>query len=260
MFSKVLTRHLLLRVLLSGLAFSTLTPGIRAQNNLFTNPSFELGSISPVSSFVDPNNSMALFHSSSTITGWETNVGSTWVVDPTRAVDGDRMLWLGPPSAGSEECVIHRLAVAATGDPSTELVAGHRYSITLDYQFFDPADPTASSPADSTLAVYYTLGTNAGGDNPFTRHVLAQPFGDVDTWSGLNWQSLSLEFDMPSIVGYDYMKFYFSAPKNAGATSSRGVLIDNTALSLVVIPEPGSLLCLLASLPLLGLGRRRNSL
>lgn len=229
--------------------------------NLFTNSSFESGTWGGSQSFVDSSNATSLSNSSTTISGWTTNIGSTWVQDSSRATDANRMLWLGPPSVGTNDCISQKVSLFGSGDPSLQLVASNRYTLTVDYALFDPNDPTASLPGQSTFQVYYLLGTNAGGDNPFTQTFLLNTTDIVSPWSnglggsGLDWNQATLTFDLPSTAGYDYMKFFLSAPKATASVQSRGVLIDNSSLALA-IPEPGSLL-LLAALAIFGKRRRR---
>lgn len=229
--------------------------------NLFTNSSFEDGTWGGGQSFVDANNATSLSNSSTTINGWTTNIGSTWVQDSSRVTDANRMLWLGPPSVGTNDCISQKVNLFGSGDPSLQLVANNRYTLTVDYALFDPNDPTAAQPGLSTFQVYYLLGTNAGGDNPFTQTFLLNTTDIVSPWSnglggsGLNWTQATLTFDLPSTAGYDYMKFFLSAPKATASVQSRGVLIDNSGLALA-IPEPGSLV-LLTSLAFIARRRRR---
>lgn len=223
--------------------------------NLFTNASFENGAWGGSQSFVNSNNATTLFNSSSTLTGWTTVIGSTWVQDPTRATDANRMLWLGPPSVGSFVCASQKVNVFTSGDPSLQLVANNRYNLLLDYSFFDPNDPTAALAGLSTFTAYYVLGTNAGGDDPFSQTTLFTNTGSVSNWNALQWNQASISFDMPNIAGYDYIKFFLSAPKATAFVQSRGVLIDNASLSLV--PEPGSLI-LCGTLLSLAAHRRRR--
>lgn len=247
--------------LLACLGFFMAMGSATQATNLFSNSSFENGTWGGSQSFVDSSNATTLFNSTSTITGWGTNIGSTWVQDIDRAPDASRMLWLGPPSAGSNVCINQKVSLASSGDPSTQLVAGNRYTLNVDYSFFDPNDPNASLAGLSTFQVYYLLGTNTGGDDPFSQTYLLNTTGAVSTWSdglggsGLTWNQASLSFDLPNITGYDYMKFFLSAPKATASVQSRGVLIDNSSLMLA-IPEPNSLL--LVGLSFAFLGRRRK--
>ena len=231
-----------------------------AATNLFGNASFESGTWGGGQSFVDPNNATTLFNSNSTVTGWTTNIGSTWVQDSAHAVDANRMVWLGPPSVGASDCISQRLSVSAFGDPASQLVVGNRYDLTIDYSFFAPSDPTAFDPTLSRFQIYYLLGNDSTGDNPFTQTILLDNSGSVSAWddglggSGLVWNFADIGFDMPDITGYDYMKIFISAPKSTAGNTSRGVLVDNAMLTL--IPEPGSLmLCAFALLP--SMRRRR---
>lgn len=247
---------------MAGVLFLALLAGRAAmgQVNILNNSSFEVGLWSGGQNFVDPGNATALFSNTSTIGSWETHNGSTWVEDAARAVNGDRMLWIGPPQAGSELCTIYNTPVFSAGDAALHLIAGNRYNVSINFAFFDPADPMASSGEDSTLQIYYLLGSNALGDDPFSKVSLRNLQGEVAAWSsglggsGSLWNLASAEFDVPDITGYDYLKLYFSAPANTVATPSRGVLLDQASLSLV--PEPDSLL--LTVLGLLGMLSRRR--
>lgn len=223
--------------------------------NLFTNASFESGTWGGSQSFVDPNNATTLFNSSSTLTGWTTVIGSTWVQDTTRATDANRMLWLGPPSVGAWDCASQKVSLFSSGDPSLQLVANNRYNLLVDYSFFDPNDPTAALVGLSSFTAYYVLGTNAGGDDPFSQTTLFTNTGSVSNWNALQWNQASISFDLPNIAGYDYIKFFLSAPKATASVQSRGVLIDNASLSLV--PEPGSLILCGTLLGLAAHRRRR---
>ena len=226
--------------------------------NLFSNSSFENGTWGGSQTFVDPSNATSLFNSTSTITGWSTVTGSTWVQDATRTTDGNRMLWLGPPTAGSWTCISQKVSAFSSGDPSLQLVSGSRYTLSVDYSLFAPSDPTASLPGLSTFTVYYVLGTNSFGDDPFSQHTMFTDVDAVSDWSSLQWNQLDIVFDMPSITGYDYIKFFLSAPKADAFTQSRGVLIDNAMLDYtpLAIPEPGSLIMALAAMGLCARRRR----
>lgn len=244
-----------------GLALMWLAAMTAQAANLFTNSSFENGAWGGGQSFVDANNATSLSNSSTTINGWTTNLGSTWVQDSSRVTDANRMLWLGPPSVGTNVCISQKVNLFGSGDPSLQLVANNRYTLTVDYALFDPNDPTAALPGLSTFQVYYLLGTNAGGDDPFSQTFLLNTTDVVSPWSnglggsGLDWSQATLSFDLPSTAGYDYMKFFLSAPKATASVQSRGVLIDNSSLALA-IPEPGALM-LLTALAFQGRRRRR---
>jgi hypothetical protein len=229
---------------------------------LFTNSSFETGLWGGNQSFVNPNDATSLFNSTTTIDGWATSIGSTWVQEPTHTTDGNRMVWLGPPSVGSADCVNQKLSVSSTGDPAMQLIAGNDYSLSVDYAFYDPSDPTASNSNLSRFIVYYLLGTNSVGDIPFTQTTLytnadvVSPWNDGFGGSGLIWKQATITFALPDITGYDYMKFFISAPKSTAGATSRGVLVDNA--SLAVVPEPGSLLLCAPALLMLARRQRRS--
>jgi hypothetical protein len=247
------------------LVILALAPNSGWAANLFTNSSFETGAWGGAQTFVNPSNATTLSNSSTTVTGWTTSTGSTWVQDVNRATDLNRMIWLGAPAFGACTCLSQKVSLFSSGDPSTQLMRNNTYTMLVDAAFFDPTDPTASLAGLSTLQMYYVLGTNGGGDDPFSISTIFETTGSVSPWSngfggsGLQWNESTVTFTVPSAVGYDYMRFFLGAPKATGSTPSRGVLVDNASLTLATaaIPEPGSV-TMLASLALGLVGRRRR--
>ena len=236
------------------LALGVLAPSAHAQVNLIANGSFEAGVWDGTASFVDSNNASALMFWNNQASSWVPDSNSTWVQDATRASDGSRFVWLGPPGAPYNEAntyVSQTVPVLGTGAPGTALVAGAMYHLSLDHAFFDPNDPTNSMNMDSTLQIYYMLGNamNMGDpnnpmltDNPSTLTALLTDTGTTESWASVHWTQAGVDFQMPDTTGYDYLRIFIAAPANGGSTPSMGVLVDN--VSLVAVPEPSSLLLL----------------
>lgn len=227
-------------------------PAAQGQN-LITNGSFETGSWSGSESFVDTNNGTTLMFWNNLVSNWTPNSGSTWVQDAVRAQDGTRMVWLGAPSSGTETYISQPVSTLSAGG---SLLGNQTYHLSLGYDFFDRSDPEGMMAMESTVNVYYVLGTYMFmGDpgNPMlmdvssTRTALFTDSGMTDTWSsgaGMNWQTCGIDFTTPSLTGYDYLRIYISAPKDTISSPSMGVLVDNVSLTLATVPEPGSLLLL----------------
>ncbi|MDB6138294.1 MAG: hypothetical protein JWO94_1366 [Verrucomicrobiaceae bacterium] len=237
-----------------------------AQTNLITNGSFESGNWDGTQAFVDSNNATGLMFWNTQVANWIPDSNSTWVQDATRASDQNRFVWLGPPGLPYNQAITYIAQTVAT----SSLAAGQSYHLGLDYDFFNPSDANGASPMTSTLKVYYMLGTSMDmgqGSVMLTddTNTLASLFTETDmtdAWNnpgGLQWTQGGINFTMPNLSGYDYLRVFLAAPANDGTTSSMGVLVDNVSLSLTVIPEPGSLI--LAAIGVAGLvGQRRRSI
>lgn len=243
------------------LALTVFSPTVRAATNLITNGSFENGNWGGTDSFVNSNNASNLMFWNTQVGDWTPNSNSTWIQDAVRASDGNRLVWLGPPGAPYFTPITYISQTVA----ANTLTAGQTYHLSLDYDFFDPSDPTGASSMDSTLKVYYILGTSmdmGGGsvmltDDINTQTTLLTETGMTDSWNSLQWTQGGVDFTMPGLAGYDYLRIFFAAPPNGGSTPSMGVLIDNIGLSVAVVPEPGSLLLVAAGTVGL-LARRRR--
>jgi hypothetical protein len=258
-----MARHPILCLL--GLALVSLVAGqrVHAQTNLITNGSFEAGAWGGTDSFVNSNNASNLLFWNTQVASWIPDSNSTWVQDPTRASDQNRMVWLGPPGAPYNQPITYIAQTVSVAG----LTAGQSYHLALDYDFLDPTDPNGLAAMNSTMQVYYMLGNamDMGGgnfmlmDDTNTKTGLLSEMGMTGSWNnagGLQWTQDGVDFTMPGLSSYDYLRIFIAAPPNGGATPSMGVLVDN--VSLVAVPEPGSLL--LTSMGLLGvlsLRRRR---
>ncbi|MDB6116496.1 MAG: hypothetical protein JWO08_277, partial [Verrucomicrobiaceae bacterium] len=235
-----------------------------AATNLITNGSFENGNWGGTDSFVNSNNASNLMFWNTQVADWTPNSNSTWIQDPLRSSDGNRMVWLGPPGAPFFTPITYiSQTVAASG-----LTSGQSYHFSLDYDFFDRNDPSNTMSMDSSLKVYYILGMNMdmGGGNIMlmddlnTETTLLTQTGMTDTWndpSGLMWTQGGADFVMPDMTGFDYLRIYIAAPPNSVQTPSMGVLVDNLGLSVVAVPEPGSLFLAAAGCARLMSRRRR---
>ena len=253
-----------LRIAIACFALAVLVPCAGAQTNLITNGSFESGNWDGTASFVNSNNASALMFWNTQVGNWIPDSNSTWVQDPTRAQDQNRMVWLGPPGAPYNQAITYiSQTVSAAG-----LTAGQDYHLSLAYDFFDPTDPNGAAPMNSTLKVYYVLGNSmdmGGGnlmltDDANTQTALLTEIGMTGSWdnsSGLPWSQGSVDFVLPNMAGYDYLRLYLAAPANSVQSPSMGVLVDNVSLS--VVPEPGSLLLAAAGMFKLLSRRKRHS-
>ena len=236
------------------------SPAAVRGDQLFSNTGFENGTWSGTYDFVDTDNATQLWTLPQLLPGWKTATNTVWVDDPSRAAEGGRFLWLDP-SFGPTICVSNTLAVASSGDSSLGLVSGGTYSINASYAFFDPGDPTAGDPMNSSFEIYALLGDNSFGLDPGSRIDFYFDSGEVSPWtnggtgSGLNWYDANIQFTLGDVTGYDYMTFFFSAPVHSELEPSRGVAVDN--ITLAAVPEPGSLL-LLCTLGASFVRRRRS--
>jgi hypothetical protein len=228
---------------------------------LLTNGSLETGTWVGSYDFIDTNNATQLWTTPQLLNGWRTSNHSVWINDPTRAADADRFVWL-QHSKGNATTITQDLRYYTSGDSTTSIVGGSTYQLSLDFAYFDPGDVNGTNSMQSSLQVFYRLGTDLDDADPFTDTELLMDFGSVSPWadlsggSGLTWYNGSMTFTLPSIVGYDFMRIYIASPQDSIATPSRGVLIDH--LSLSAVPEPSALLAL-GSLGVLSLRRRRTS-
>jgi hypothetical protein len=226
---------------------------------LLTNGSFETGTWGGSYDFVDTNNATQLWTNPQLLNGWRTSNHSVWINDPARATDADRFVWL-QHSKGNATTITQDLRYYTSGDSSTSIVGGSTYQLSLDFAYFDPGDVDGSNSMQSSLQVYYRLGTDAEDADPFTDTELMMDFNNVSPWadlsggSGLTWHNGTMTFTLPNIPGYDFLRIYIASPQDSIATPSRGVAIDN--ISLAAVPEPSALLAL-GSLGLLSLRRKR---
>ena len=251
-------------ILASILVLNAWMPEAHAQN-VVLNGSFESGNWSGTQAFVEPNNASTLLYWNNVVSKWTPNSGSTWVQDSLRASDGNRMVWLGPPTSSSETYISQPVSTLSAGG---SLQSNTAYRLTLDYDFFDLTDPSAGMAMDSTINVYYVLGTYMFMGDPempmlmddsFTKTSLYSDTGTIDSWlngANMNWTTASIDFQTPNLTGYDYLRVFISAPQNSVPTPSMGVLVDNVSLSAAPVPEPGS--ALLLSLGALLVRRRRS--
>jgi hypothetical protein len=225
-----------------------------AAANLFTNSSFEQGSWTGLQAFVNPNNSTELT-TAPALTGWQTNPNTYWVEDPSRTPlgGGNRMLWLGPPSA-TNTCVTQTLDLFSIGNPQNQLVGLQTYRLSIDYAFFNPTNLSPAPGTPSALQIHYVM-YSGGVPDPGSYYYFPEDPGDPTTptnitgtlspWttsgaSGLGWTTATFDFVLPDVTGYDQIKFCFSAPFSTPSTPSAGVLVDRAGLT--VVPEPTSLL------------------
>lgn len=241
-------------------------PNQAGAQNLVTNGSFESGAWGGTESFVDSNNATTLMYWNNLVSNWTPNSGSTWVQDAVRAPDGNRMVWLGAPASGAETYISQPISTVSAGGG---LQGNQTYHLSLGYDFFDRSDPEGMMAMESTINIYYVLGTymfmgDPGNpmlmDDSFTRTALFTDSGMTDAWStgaSMDWQTASINFTTPSLTGYDYLRIYISAPQDTPSSPSMGVIIDNVSLNLATVPEPGSLL--LATLGAMLLARCRRA-
>jgi hypothetical protein len=249
--------------LASLLTFCVFLPKAKAQN-LVSNSSFETGNWDGTQTFVDPNNASTLLYWNNVVSNWTPNSGSTWVQDAPRASDGNRMVWLGAPPFSAQTYISQPISTLSAGG---SLQSNQNYTLTLDYDFFDPTDPQGLMGMDSTIDIYYILGTymfmgDPGNpmlmDNAATRTQLFTDSGMTDSWlngANMNWMTANIDFQAPNLSGYDYLRIFIAAPLNTVSTPSMGVLVDNVSLSVAVVPEPSSLA--LVALATIGWRRRR---
>ncbi len=235
-----------------------------AQANLITNGSFESGNWDGSTSFVDPNNATALLFWNNQVASWTPNSGSDWIQDPTRASNLNRFVWLGPPGSSTPTFISQTVYVNGNGNPAAALVTGATYHIGLDIDFFNQSDPNNTMGMMSTVQVYFELGNAmVMGDpnspmlseNPSTLTNLITASGTTDGWATIHWTSTGADFVMPDTTGYDYLRIFIAAPQDSGNSPSVGVLVDN--VSLVAVPEPGSLMLGCAAVAIFGWRRRR---
>jgi hypothetical protein len=240
-----------------------------AKGNIFQNGSFESGTVNDTVAFVDPNNATPL-NSLPIISNWETSPQAYWVNDATRtpAGGGQRMVWLGPP-IGSNTCITQTLALHTVGNPTTQLVGGETYRLSIDYSMFDRLNPTATSGL-SSLQIHYVMYDASGIDlstytyfptDPSDPSVPTNITDTLSPWtigggSGLDWTTASFDFTLPDVTGYTSIKFCFSAPQNTVDVPSKGVLIDNA--SLTVVPEPTGIALIWAAGIVLQIRRKRR--
>ena len=240
---------------------SVLSPTSVSGAELLTNGSLETGTWGGSYSFVGTNNATQLRTTPQLLNGWRTSNHSVWINDPARATDADRFVWL-QHSKGNATTITQDLRYYTSGDSSTSIVGGSTYQLSLDFAYFDPGDVDGTNTMQSSVQVYYRLGTDLDDADPFTDTELLIDFNNVSPWadlsggSGLACYNGTMTFTLPNIPGYDFIRFYIASPQNTIATPSRGVAIDN--LSLSAVPEPSALLAL-GSLGLLSLRRKRKA-
>lgn len=252
--------------LLACFVLTALPLAAHAATNLINNGGFEAGNWDGTSSFVDSGNASDLLFWNTVVGSWTPNSRSTWVQDAGRASSGSRFVWLGPPGAPYNQpntFISQTIAASGNGSPGTALVKGQSYHLAFDYDFFDVTDPTGAMAMDSTLQVYYMLGNfmfMGDPNNPMlmdngVRSDLLSISGMTGSWSNVQWSQAGVDFVMPDLTGYDYLRLFIAAPPNTVQTPSMGALLDNVSLS--VVPEPGSLLLAGTALGCVGLRRRR---
>lgn len=243
------------------LVITSMVPRAGKSAQLLLNNGFESGTWSGTYDFVDTNNATQLWTLPQLLPNWATATNSVWVDDPTRATQGGRFVWLDP-SYGPQVCVGQKLSYFTSGDSNTQVVGGATYQILADYAFFDPGDVDGSNPMLSSFEIYAIMGDNVFGDDPGSKIDLFLDSNSVSPWenglggSGLTWYQASITFTMPVITGYDYVKFYFSAPTDSVSSPSRGVAVDN--LSLAAVPEPSGVALLGVTGLWLGFMRRKR--
>lgn len=199
-----------------------------AQANLLVNGSFEAGNFTPNAQGVQDVG----FGPPAPMTGWSTFVGEVF--------------WIGN---------------------------GNAYGLTasdgsLHMSLYDPFRPlvgvgsvqqTVASTPGAEYEVSFDLGSAAGYPGPVGVQVQAAGFAATFLASGtaaMNWEHHSWRFtanDTSTVIA-------FVGQFGPGyVMGDRGYIgLDNTALRVVAVPEPGALAMWLAALPLLGLQLRRR--
>ena len=269
-------------ILPSAAALVLLFQACSSGQNLLLNSSFENGGFNGTNQFVDQNNSMAFTTDTSahgasenTLNDWGTG-SSQWIYDPTRATDGDMLLWL---AGGGAFCAGQELSfgVGQILEPSQLYRFSYDWA-AVSFNGGNPGDNTALGSPGSTGPRLELSWVDAGGSILSMIHIFeANDFRDAFTsnYTSLlattNWGSLQLD---PGVAGSGWNRSYveYSFPdagapvgatgilvsfSNSGlATNSSGLALDNADIS--AIPEPSGPLLLGLALIFPMTRRKRN--
>ena len=251
--------------------------------NLLLNSSFENGGFNGTNQFVDQNNSMAFTTDTPAHGAWDNTLNdwgtgsSQWIYDPTRATDGDMLLWL---AGGGTFCAGQELSFGV----GQILEPGQLYRFSYDWAAVsfnggNPGDNAALGTPGSTGPRLELSWVDADGAILSTINIFeANDFRDAFTnnYTSLlpttSWNSLQLD---PGAIGSgwnrSYVEYSFAETglpvgatgilvsfSNSGlATNSSGLALDNADIS--AIPEPRGAVLIPVALALSMTRRKRKS-
>jgi hypothetical protein len=208
------------------------------QTNLIANGSFETANPTTLT-FPDifPTGGTAIAKTRTTmsntdIANWTFDTGS-YVQDPTRATDGNRMVYLN-----GSGCVGQRFAVGTTIPGYTQLSVGQTYTLTFDWAPFDAANPNTPAAGNNTQIYtdfYYTneawsastfVNSFADFQDLATGDFVTNP-RPLSTWNALDWRRCRYKITLPSPpAGQNYLTIFLTS--GSGAPK---ILIDNVKLT-----------------------------
>ena len=209
------------------------------QTNLITNGSFETANPSNLT-FPDvfPAGGTAIAKTRATmsntdIANWTFDPGS-YINDPTRATDGNRMVYLN-----GSGCVGQRFAVGTTIAGLTQLAPGQVYTLTFDWAAFDSANPN-TPPAGNNSQIYtdfyytndsWSVSTFVNSFADFQDTVegdfVTNP-RPLSTWNSLDWRRCRYKITLPPPPpGQNYLTMFITT-----GSSAPKALIDNVKLTV----------------------------
>jgi len=218
--------------------------------NILTNGSFESGSWSTtgyIPSSGHPTRASAKLNISGSghMSNW-TPDKAHWIDSSSRAIDGNRFLYILPSDQTWNFCVGQSLTV---GGPTSgrKLITGRTYRVRYSAVTFNPNFPTGAGATQGKPAVEFGWTTTSGGSGfSELQNVREDATGlpatmtPASNWDSLQWRHYTGYFVAPEVNSSNYnINFWLSMVKADGSltTATSGMLFDNVRLQEVTATE-----------------------
>ncbi len=190
-------------------------------------------------SFVDTNNATRMNVSSDNApAGWTLrgqqaasggNSQSYWIQDATRAVDGQRFVYMQADQAVATQtfCINGYVPLKTSGACETDFVEGKTYRISFDYAMFDTAQPNGDANQTHELWIESAYFNNSGASlmppEAPTNGELLRVSGPLSSWNNIQWKHAEIYVTPPVGSGMTYFDLAISSPPDG----TKGVFYDN---------------------------------